>query len=347
MAKAVNVLIHPGNIQLASLLTGLSALAILLVLARTRLSVVSALIALVIPTVVVVLAGAETVARVGDQGDIPRGIPLPHLPDRRTNYETPISFAKVTGKAKYLEDYKADGMLYARLLLSPLPHARARNIDISAAQAMPGVKAILLPSDIPAPADIVTDLGATIKASTLGEKALTDEPVYQGEPVLAVAAVDEITALEAIEKIDIDWEPLPFNVDPLDSLRTGRPNARTQGNTWMRPETKPGQPPAAADIAEVKWTDDDFKEFGQGRLPMGKPTDEWKYGDLEAGFKKAALVLDETFVTPNTSHQTLEPRSAMAYWQNGKLYRCTARRRAPFRRSRPSPDGCISSRPML
>ena len=107
------------------------------------------------------------------------------------NYTTPDLVAKVTGKAKYSEDYKAEGMLYARLLLSPLPHARARNIDISAAQAMPGVKAILLPSDIPAPADIVTDLGQTIKASTLGEKALTDEPVYQGEPVLAVAAVDE------------------------------------------------------------------------------------------------------------------------------------------------------------
>src|SRR6478736_3827121 len=89
---AGNVLIHPGNIQLASLLTGLSALAILLVLARTRLSVVSALIALVIPTVVVVLAGAETVARVGDQGDIPRGIPLPHLPDIRL-----FSFSLVTG----------------------------------------------------------------------------------------------------------------------------------------------------------------------------------------------------------------------------------------------------------
>ena len=62
LAKAVNVLIHPGSIHLASLLTGLSALAILLVLARTRLSVVSALIALVIPTVVVVLAGAAALS---------------------------------------------------------------------------------------------------------------------------------------------------------------------------------------------------------------------------------------------------------------------------------------------
>ena len=92
LAKAVNVLIHPDRINLASLLTGLGALAILFVLARTRLAVISALIALVVPTVVVVLAGASSVARVGDQGDIPRGIPLPHLPDFRL-----MSFSMVTG----------------------------------------------------------------------------------------------------------------------------------------------------------------------------------------------------------------------------------------------------------
>ena len=55
-------------------------------------------------------------------------------------------------------------------------------------------------------------------------------------------------------------------------------------------------------------------------MPMGKALDEWSFGDLDTSFKNAALVLDETFVTPNTSHQTLESRSAMAYWQNGKLY---------------------------
>ena len=92
LAKAVNVLVHPSRIDLASLLTGLSALVILVVLARTRLAVVSALIALLIPTLVVVLGGAQSVARVGDQGDIPRGIPLPHLPDVRL-----LSFSLVTG----------------------------------------------------------------------------------------------------------------------------------------------------------------------------------------------------------------------------------------------------------
>jgi len=92
LAKAVDVLIHPASIDLASLLTGLGALAILVILARTKLAMVSALIALVIPTVVVVLAGADSVARVGDVGDIPRGIPLPHLPDVRL-----LSFSLVTG----------------------------------------------------------------------------------------------------------------------------------------------------------------------------------------------------------------------------------------------------------
>jgi SulP family sulfate permease len=92
LAKAIDVLIHPGAIDLASLLAGLSALAILVALARTRLSVMSSLIALVIPTVVVIFAGAQQVARVGDQGDIPRGIPLPHVPNLGL-----LSFSMVTG----------------------------------------------------------------------------------------------------------------------------------------------------------------------------------------------------------------------------------------------------------
>jgi CO/xanthine dehydrogenase Mo-binding subunit len=141
------------------------------------------------------------------------------------------------------------------------------------------------------------------------------EPLYQGEPILAVAAVDELTAAEAIERIRIDFEPLPFVVDPLDTLRSGGPNPRTDGNIWTTP---PGaQAPA---VAELKWTDENFADAKYGRLPMGKTPDEWSYGDINAGFKTAALVLDETFVTPDVSHQTLETRSAMAYWQNGKVY---------------------------
>ena len=237
------------------------------------------------------------------------------------NYVTPDLVAKVTGAAKYAEDFRADGMLFCKLLLSPLPHGRVRRIDTSKALALPGVKGVLTADDLPAPADVVTDLGQTIKANTKGEKALTNEPVYQGEPVLAVAAVDELTASEAIERIEIDWEPLPFVVDPLVSLRPGGPNARLEGNIWGKAKpAAPGAPITPPAIEELKWTDADFAEYEHGRLPMGATPDEWAYGDVEAGFKNAALVLDETFVTPNTSHQTLEPRTAMAYWQNGKLY---------------------------
>src|SRR5712675_3602320 len=140
------------------------------------------------------------------------------------NYQSPDIVAKVTGQAKYAEDFRADGMLFCKLLLSPMPHARVKRIDASKALAMPGVKGILTADELPPPADVVTDLGQTIKANTKGEKALTNEPVYQGEPVLAVAAIDELTAAEAIEKIEVEWESLPFSVDPVKSLLPGGAN---------------------------------------------------------------------------------------------------------------------------
>src|SRR6195256_6123138 len=137
------------------------------------------------------------------------------------NYTTPDLRAKVTGRSKYAEDFRAEGMLFAKLLLSPFPHARVRSIDTSAALAMPGVRAILTADDVPGPRDQVSDAGALIKATPRSEKALTNEPLYQGEPVLAVAAVDELTAADAIEKIKIEFEHLPFVIDPLDTLRPG------------------------------------------------------------------------------------------------------------------------------
>src|SRR5881396_852132 len=95
------------------------------------------------------------------------------------NYTTPDLVAKVTGKAKYAEDYRADGMLFCKLLLSPMPHAKVTRIDASAALAMPGVKAILTADDLPAPAASVADNGAVIQANPFNERALTNEPLYK------------------------------------------------------------------------------------------------------------------------------------------------------------------------
>jgi len=237
------------------------------------------------------------------------------------NYSTPELVAKVTGRAKYAEDYRAEGMLFARLLLSPMPHARIKRIDTSAALAMPGVKAILTGDDVPGPKDQINDNGQVIKANPRSETALTNEPMYQGQPVLAVCAVSELIAAEAIERIDIEFEPLPFSVDPVASLMPRAQNARLEGNVWKRPEPVQGQPPGIPEPVSVKWNEAEAAEFRQGRLPVTTFTDpEWTLGDVEEGFKKAALILDETFVSANVSHQCLESRSAMAYWQNGKLY---------------------------
>ena len=225
------------------------------------------------------------------------------------DYVTPDLVAKVMGAAKYAEDFRVEGMLFCKLLLSPLPHARARRIDATRALAMPGVKAVLTADDLPAPASPL---------APAAERPLTNEPHYQGEPVAAVAAVDELTAAEAIEAIKVAWEPLPFVVDPLESLRPRGPNARTVGNVWY--PAAPGQTPPRPEIKTLKWTEADFADEGEGRLPMGEAPEEWKFGDLDAAFKDAALVLDETFVVQSTSHQPMEPRSAMAYWLNGKLH---------------------------
>jgi xanthine dehydrogenase molybdenum-binding subunit len=225
------------------------------------------------------------------------------------NYQTPDIVAKVMGQAKYAEDFRADGMLFCKLLLSPEPHARVRNIDARAALAMKGVAAVLTADEVPAPQPVKDPFGA--EETEDGERGLTNEPVFEGEAILAVAAVDELTAAEAIEKINVDLELLPFVIDPLDSLRPGGPDARTQGNIFV-----PG-----GGMKTLKWTNQDLQEVAAGRLPWdAKAGEETAVGDVEAGFKQADFILDDTLFQQSTPHQPLETRSAMAYWQNGKLY---------------------------
>ena len=212
-------------------------------------------------------------------------------------YSTADLVAKVTGRAKYAEDFRAEGMLFAKLLTSPMPHARVRHIDTSAAEAMPGVEAILTADDLP-PVDAPNEAG------------LTNEPMYEGEPILAVAAVDETTAADAIERIRVDLEPLPFAVDPLESLRPGGSDARLEGNTTVDRE-----------LTTIKWDNVDWAAIDRGELPTNGPvTDEWEVGDVEAGLAEADLVIDETVFSQSMGHQPLESRTAMAYWENGKCY---------------------------
>ena len=213
------------------------------------------------------------------------------------NYQTPDLYAKVTGRAKYAEDHRAEGMVFCKLLVSPMPHARVRSIDTSAAEALPGVEGILTADEIP-------------EVTAPGEASLTNEPRYEGEPILAVAAVDEQTAADAIELIDIELEPLEFVLDPLDSLHPGGPNARLDGNTMRNRE-----------LDTIKWTEADVAGLAPGEIPMAAEVgDEWEYGDLAAGFAEADVVVEEHSYHQSLSHQPLESRTTMAYWEGGKLY---------------------------
>jgi xanthine dehydrogenase molybdenum-binding subunit len=284
------------------------------------------------------------------------------------NYVTQDLMAKVTGRAKYAEDYRAEGMLFAKLMLSPRPHARVVSIDASRALAMPGVHAVLTADDMPAPpapagpppaAGAVPSAAAAGGVPTAGtapsaaaqqgraanapptgpgaaaapgtpptaaavppaqqapatppipaEFALAKEAMYEGEPILAVAADSEELAAAAIEAINVTFEPLAFAIDPLDSLRPGGPNARTEGNVFV-----------GGEIKNIKWTAEQHAAAVAGRFPTDAEagaTTVW--GDVEKGFAEADVVVEHTSYQQSTSHQPLESRTAMAYWQNGKLY---------------------------
>ncbi|MEX0912211.1 MAG: molybdopterin cofactor-binding domain-containing protein, partial [Gemmatimonadota bacterium] len=97
--------------------------------------------------------------------------------------------------------------------------------------------------------------------------------------------------------------------DPLESLRPGGPDARLEGNANGHDG-----------VERIKWTDEALAAAGEGQLPMGDAVEEWSYGDVEGGLANAALVLDESFTTASTSHHSMEPRTAMAYWQGGKCF---------------------------
>ena len=216
------------------------------------------------------------------------------------DFTPPDIVAKVTGKAKYAEDFRADGMVFARLYTSPMAHGRVVNIDTSALDGMEGVVGILTADDVP-------------PVEAPNAPILTNTPTYIGDPILAVAAVDELTAEEAIARIRVDILPLPFAVDPLDSLAEGGPDAREEGNVFQRSREGSG-------FRSIKWTQQQVDDFRAGKEPTGEWASEWAYGDLAKGFEDAELIIEEPFVTVGYAHMSMEPRTAMAYWQNGTCY---------------------------
>ncbi|MCU1260118.1 MAG: hypothetical protein JWO80_3003, partial [Bryobacterales bacterium] len=126
-------------------------------------------------------------------------------------------FAKVTGRAIYTSDIELDGMCWAKVLRSPFAHARIVSIDTSAARTHPGVL------------DVITGADLNGLKAYYGH-AMKDHPIlaigkvrFMGEPVAAVVACDELTAEEALELIEVEYDELPSVVDVDSALAPGAP----------------------------------------------------------------------------------------------------------------------------
>jgi xanthine dehydrogenase YagR molybdenum-binding subunit len=166
--------------------------------------------------------------------------------------------AKSTGRAKYSYDINRPGMLHAVMLRSPYAHAKIKNIDVSKAEKMPGVRAVFI---VPIP---------------------NNEVFFVGDEVLAIAAVTEEQARDAVRAVQIKYEELPFLVREEDALKDDKNTVPPFGPKKERQNIRPA----------IKGKTDNF----------------------EAGLKKADAVHEGVYGQPVIAHQCLEPHGLVAEW---------------------------------
>jgi CO/xanthine dehydrogenase Mo-binding subunit len=194
---------------------------------------------------------------------------------------------KVTGEAKFTVDIQIPGMLCAKILRSPLPHARILNIDTSRAMKIPGVKAVITGQDA---WDVRHGFVETPRYPADQYVLANDRVRYLGEEVAAVAAIDEDTAMEALDALDISYEDLPAVFDPLEAMKPGAP------------EIHP---------VEIPDLIGDLRNIG-GQCAKS-------FGDIEAAFDHAHLVRKDRFDTSLRTHCYLEPQATVAHYDAGGI----------------------------
>jgi CO/xanthine dehydrogenase Mo-binding subunit len=179
------------------------------------------------------------------------------------------------GQTRYIDDLALPGMLHAKIKRAGIASARIRRIDTSAAEALPGVMAVLTGDEIP-----VNSFGPTFQ----DQPVLTHDVVrHAGDGVAAVAAVSEQIAIEAVEKIVVEYDPLPAVLDPLDAMRADAPQVHAgKSNIY-------------------------------NSLVIRK-------GDVAKGFAQSDHVFEGRFTTQMVEHVPLEPHAAIADWDaNGRI----------------------------
>jgi CO/xanthine dehydrogenase Mo-binding subunit len=207
---------------------------------------------------------------------------------------------KVTGRVQYVADIKPKGLLHAKLLRSPHAHAKIVSIDVSAAKALPGVRAVLTAKDIP---------HLKKKAPTRAHAVLAiDRAVFMGQPVAAVAADELAIAEEALDLIRVEYQVLPASVDPLKSMQPGAPPVADAGT---EADTSEALAHAAVAIAKSEAPAKAVNVSQQARLQRG---------DIAKGFAESDHVLEKTYRVPMVHQGYLEPHAVLAEWdRNGLL----------------------------
>jgi xanthine dehydrogenase molybdenum-binding subunit len=200
---------------------------------------------------------------------------------------------KVTGKAQFAADIQLPGMLHGRVKRSPHAHARIMRIDVSRAAALPGVHAIVTAADLPGLEDRVAELGeASVNMRELSGNILAhDKVLYRGHAVAAVAAINPHVAGEAVELIDVDYEPLPAVLDARDAMKPDAPLLDERRHTRSPVAAAEGPSNVAAHYQFVT-------------------------GDPDAGFAEADVVVEREFATKMVHQGYIEPHAATAAWTN-------------------------------
>ncbi|MER8862188.1 xanthine dehydrogenase family protein molybdopterin-binding subunit [Mesorhizobium sp. M0751] len=194
----------------------------------------------------------------------------------------PDGVDKVTGRARYGADFNMAGQLVGRILRSPHAHAVIRKIDISKAEKLPGVKAVITAADLPD----LTD-GDAAMYDILDNCMARKQALYDGHAVAAVAAVDARTARQALKLIEVDYEVLPHVTDVDEAMKHSTPLVN-DGIFTEGLEQKPVKPSNVTKRSQ----------FG--------------HGDIHQGFGQADFVVERSFKTEQTHQGYIEPHACVA-----------------------------------
>ncbi|KAA0137661.1 xanthine dehydrogenase family protein molybdopterin-binding subunit [Gimesia chilikensis] len=202
---------------------------------------------------------------------------------------------KVTGRALYGADIKVKGMIYGAIHRSPHAHAVIKSIDISKAEALPGVRAVATSADMPEPGDKIAELGeGAVNLNHLSSNNLARTKVlYKGHPIAAVAADNIHIAQEAASLIEVEYEVLPPVMDVLKAMEDDAPVLNPDVHTEEAVSGEMGDKPS--NIAK--------------HLVYEK-------GDIAKGFADAKYVVEKEFRTATVHQGYIEPHVATSLWNN-------------------------------